>query len=159
MLGVRSPYDPGFPARARAIGGDFRRSDRLWLFDPRRIDEVRALLMEFYGTDGERSDVLITAELDVSRFGHTKGHNEVWFARRRIAWRPGRDERVRFHYDVSLVSGGFASQGGTVKYPALSPLPGTVLKIRDIPRTLLKEEERVGWWKPAGTSGAPAHTA
>ncbi|MFD3539625.1 hypothetical protein ACFWUQ_09000 [Streptomyces sp. NPDC058662] len=35
---------------------------------------------------------------------------------------------------IVLISGGFRGQGGSVTRPALAPLDGTVLEIRDIPR-------------------------
>jgi DNA repair protein RadC len=50
-LAVRSPYHPNFPARARLLGGEWDATRRVWIFDAREDDRVRALCCEIYGTD------------------------------------------------------------------------------------------------------------
>jgi DNA repair protein RadC len=50
-IAVSSPYHPGFPARARSLGGIWDRARRVWVFDAGDQDRVRALCREIYGTD------------------------------------------------------------------------------------------------------------
>jgi DNA repair protein RadC len=69
---VNSPYHPNFPARARALGGNWDALRRLWVFEAGAVEQVKSLLHEVYGTDG--SDPAASA----SRSG--AGHNSAGFA-------------------------------------------------------------------------------
>jgi DNA repair protein RadC len=51
-LVVNSPYHPNFPARARALGGDWDAARRVWVFDVGEGERVKSLLREVYGSDG-----------------------------------------------------------------------------------------------------------
>ena len=137
---VSSPFHRDFPARARAIGGDFARDgSKTWVFDARDESRARDLVREFFGTDGSPADTadLVTVHLDIS---DTAREREFYFAGRKIAERPSRDENVRLGAGVILVSGGFWSRGGTAKYPAVEPKDGTVVEIRDLPRAAVEAE-------------------
>ena len=52
-IAVSSPYHPGFPARARSLGGIWDAARRIWIFDVGDHDRVRSLCLEIYGTDGQ----------------------------------------------------------------------------------------------------------
>jgi len=43
---LSSPYHPALPERARALGGKFDRSNKVWIFDARDEERVRELARE-----------------------------------------------------------------------------------------------------------------
>ena len=59
-----------------------------------------------------------------------------------IAERRGRDEAVRLGDGVVIVEGRFGRSGGSAKYPALAP-DGVVLEVRDVPASLVAEDDTV----------------
>jgi DNA repair protein RadC len=65
---VSSPYHPNFPARARALGGDWDAGRRVWVFESGAADQVKSLLREVYGSnEGEPG-------------AGSPGHNSAGFA-------------------------------------------------------------------------------
>jgi len=52
-IAVSSPYHPGFPARARSLGGIWDAARRVWVFDASDHARVKSLCLEIYGTDGQ----------------------------------------------------------------------------------------------------------
>jgi DNA repair protein RadC len=50
---VSAPYHPGFPLRARSLGGVWDAARRVWVFDAGDRDRVRSLCREIYGSDGQ----------------------------------------------------------------------------------------------------------
>jgi DNA repair protein RadC len=52
---VSTPYHPGFPARARSLGGIWDAARRVWVFDAADDNRVRSLCHEIYGTDRPES--------------------------------------------------------------------------------------------------------
>ncbi|MGW5636469.1 hypothetical protein [Streptomyces sp. NPDC003832] len=141
-LGVTSPYNSEFVADAKAMGGRWHGASRQWTFDPRDEERLRELLRDVYGTDGSPADQadLVTVRWDISRYGHTKGDNQLYLAGRVVASRRSRDESVRLAPNVVLISGGFSAGSGSTKYPALGPTDGTVIEVRDIPRAAVADE-------------------
>lgn len=133
VLRVNAPYHPDFPSRAKGLGGKWDSGTKSWTFDPRDEERVRALCRDIFGTDGDTAPEMVTLRVDVDK---VVGRNdqECWVAGRCIARRPGRDWHVRLGEGVILLAGGFPSRGGSAKYPALEPEPGTVLEVRDVPR-------------------------
>jgi hypothetical protein len=134
QLRVRSPYHPAFREGARELGGKWDRDREEWLFDPRLEQEVRALLTRIYGWDGTYP--VLIADVRVSLDGLPDKWREarsLWLLGRELAYRPGRDARVRLVPGVKLEAGGFPPSGGSRKYPALEWKPGTVLKVFDVP--------------------------
>jgi DNA repair protein RadC len=55
-IAVSSPYHPGFPARARSLGGIWDAARRVWVFDAADHERVRALCREIYDADGTEND-------------------------------------------------------------------------------------------------------
>src|SRR5271165_1095317 len=91
-IAVSSPYHPGFPARARGLGGIWDRARRVWVFDAGDHDRVSLLCREIYGTDGpadseEGSPVFPTA------VGH--GRNEFAEAGSAVPHYYGHRRRLR----------------------------------------------------------------
>jgi DNA repair protein RadC len=74
---VSSPYHPNFPARARALGGDWDAGHRVWVFDTSEVERVKSLLREVYGSDG--------GEPTGSDGADGAGHNSVGFAEAPVA--------------------------------------------------------------------------
>jgi hypothetical protein len=134
---VRSPYHPDWPSEARARGG--RWSGGVWVFDSRDEERVRALAREIYGTDGS-PDPGGTVSVRIA-VGDAQGERGGQPARlyefgRLIASRFGRDDEPRLADGVILIHGGFAGSAGSHSYIQLGPLDGTVVEVRDVPRTV-----------------------
>lgn len=51
-LVVSCPYTPDFVAASRKLNGKWYAPNRVWLFDPRDEERVRAAMVSIYGTDG-----------------------------------------------------------------------------------------------------------
>lgn len=133
-----APYHPNMPKRARALGGRFDGVSKTWSFDVRDEERVRAMARDIYGTDGSTAVELVTVRVNLDVYPHER--QTMFFAGRKIAHRPGRDYSVRLGDGVVVVEGGFPGSGGSMKNPALSPKDGTVLEIRDLPRTAVEAE-------------------
>lgn len=142
---LASPYHPDLPAAARKIGGKSQKNaagkHTAWEFDARDEARVRALATEIYGTDGSTAVELVTVRLDMDQLSEAP---DCWFAGRRVARRPGRDDDVRLGDGVIVIEGGFAGSAGSVKYPRLGAKPGTILEVRDLPRTAVESEGQDG---------------
>jgi hypothetical protein len=128
---VRAPYHPDWPAAAKRLGGRWDPGNKTWQFDPRDTERVREKLAEIYGWDGSYpvEVVDLRIRLDLLRASTSSA---IWIYGRMVAERPARDSRVRLGSGVVLVTGGFPSSGGSRKYPEVSPLPGTVVEMRDV---------------------------
>lgn len=136
-LAVTSPYNADYVAGAKDIGGRWDGANRQWTFDPRDEERLRELLRDVYGTDGSPADQadLVTVRWNITGQGVSRGDNELYFAGRVVASRRSRDDTVRLGPNVILISGGFDYSGGSMRYPSLSPEEGTVIEIRDVPRS------------------------
>lgn len=142
---VQTPYHPEFPPAAKRMGGKWDAANRVWVFDARDEERVRALVRGLFGTDGsEEPQKLVTVRIRADLHPATDS-NALWLFGRRIAYRLGRDFPVRLGDGVVIIEGDFARRGGSRKYPALEPLPGTVLEIRDVPAELAREVAGKEW--------------
>ena len=132
-LVVKSPYHPNWPEPAKKLGGRWSPTDGAWKFDSRERAEVKALLQRIYGTAGEPIKV-VTVEMRPNEVGAAFAGDSYTALGRVIVQRPGRDMKVRYGDGVVVLSGGFPSSAGSMRYPALGqPIPGTVLRIKDVP--------------------------
>jgi hypothetical protein len=128
QLTVDSPYHPDWPAQARQLGGKFAAG--VWTFSARDEQRVRDLCREVYGTDGTPTQT-VTVTVPLRKWS---GEQTVWFAGRRIAHRPGRDQRVILGDDVVVAAGQLKSSGGSMKNPRLGDYDmDVVLEVRDVP--------------------------
>jgi len=134
---VFSPYHPDFPPKARRLGGQWK--NQVWVFDIRVAEEVKQAVIDVYGFveyPVEVTDVNILLD----RLPKEKTQDsELWLMGRLIAKRPARDARVRLGKGVIIIAGGFPPRGGSRRYPALCPLPGTVLCVFDVPVRLYEQ--------------------
>lgn len=142
---VTGPYHPEFPSKARKLGGQWR-GNKEWVFDGRDEERVRELCRSIYGTDGSATEVVTVrvrladhAAVAVDRFSTSAA--SLFLLGRQLARRLGRDSDVRLGDGVIVVEGGFASRGGSAKYPTLSAQEGTVLEVRDVPLALAQAEK------------------
>ncbi|MYV63273.1 hypothetical protein GTW37_32775 [Streptomyces sp. SID4931] len=138
-----SPYNAELIEGARDLGGDWDGASRHWHFDGRDEVRVRELARTIFGTDGsaEQEGDTVTVRWAIEGLATAKGDNELTLGGRRIAVRRGRDERVRLARGVVIIAGGFPAAAGSMRYPALAPQDGTVLEIRDFPRSAVPTDD------------------
>ena len=134
-LAVETPYHPAFPSAAKAIGGRWDPDRRVWRFDLRDEERVRALLIDLFGDPAEpRVTVRISAEgLNTAYVG------SLFALGREILCRRGRDAEVQLGEGVVLLAGGYPASAGSRQNPAIGrPLEGTILEVRDVPISLAR---------------------
>lgn len=145
-----SPYHPDLPKRAKAMGGKFNGDAKAWYFDLRTLGAVRQMSLEVYGIDPlaepeEMVNVRIFNDID-----NLPGEQTVWAMGREIVSRPSRDASVRVGQGVAVVAGGFKSSGGSRNNPSIgSCLPGTVIEVYDVPRSVAQTWIDSGWQNDA----------
>lgn len=131
---VDSPYCDRFVSRARSLGG--RWAGGQWRFDARNEDLVREALIEFYGTDGNPDEELVSARVTYPD-GCSVWHGNVQILGRPLARATGRDSGATIGDGVALVAGSINS-GGSVKNWRTVAEPGTVFLVHDLPRAAIK---------------------
>jgi hypothetical protein len=138
-----TPYNPDLPAKAKAIGGRWDSAARVWTFDARDEDRVRALAREVYGTDGSATKTVTVQHK--FKMGDSLGQS-VWMFGREIVQRPSRDEAVRLGDGVIIVEGKFQSTGGSRANPAIGKLlTDVVVEIRDVAARLIDADDEDTW--------------
>jgi hypothetical protein len=130
---VISEYNTEFVDAARNLGGKW--VSPAWVFDIRDEAAVRAACMEFYGTDGVKTDtvdirVTITSDIeartaDITVFGKV------------VARAFGRDSGAKIGAGIVIESGKFSS-GGSAKNWETTGQAGTVFLMRDVSRRLVE---------------------
>lgn len=134
FLSVSSPYNAEFVAQAKRLGGKW--SNGAWRFDARDDERVSALCRDVYGTDGTTADLVtlrVTWNQDQAEYVDALSAHG-----RTIARATGRDSGARLGDGVVLLSGGFRS-GGSMKNWYTQAVAGTVVLVRDFPRTAADE--------------------
>jgi len=126
---ANTPYNPAFPAGAKALGGKWEPASKAWSFDARDEERVLELVRSIYGTDGRTTEKTVTVRVEIE----WSGEATLRLAGAELAHRPGRDQSVRLGQGVVLLKGGFARKGGSMRYPVLAAEEGTVLEVRDVP--------------------------
>jgi excisionase family DNA binding protein len=136
-LYVESPYNIEFVKAARDLGGRWDGARKAWGFASKNEAHVRKLLTDCYGTTGDDDAELVTVKIDLAEYATTSGEcydNEIYFAGRVIAHRPGRDLRVKLGEDVIRVAGSFEGSAGSMKNPRIGVVTGVVLEVGGVPR-------------------------
>ena len=132
-LKCSSPYDPGFPAGAKQLGGRWDPAEHCWLFDPRDEQRVRDLCKRIYGTDGSAGLKTLTVRIDMDKyFGRKRYGAAVYALGRQIARVFGRDSGARLGAGVVVITGALSS-GGSRKSPDVTWPDGTIIEVRDVP--------------------------
>lgn len=135
---VEAPYHPDFPAAARKLGGCWNKP--VWTFDVRDEDRVRELCMEIYGDDG-RPQELVNLRVNIDGIVSYESQTSLYIAGREIVRIYGRDSGARLGKGVVVLKGSFSS-GGSRKNPDVEHDPGTIVEIRDVPRTAAEAAAR-----------------
>lgn len=141
IIKVRSPYNETFVKKASGIKGKW--DGEYWCFDNKNEDVLKEFLIEIYGTDGETFYKTVRVELELDKYeGATS--TTVKIGELVIAERLGRDKDVLLSKDTVIVSGGFASSGGSVKTPRLDTLENTILRTEIIEPLFEKIKDKAG---------------
>ena len=138
-LKLQTPYNPNMPAQCRKLGGIWEATEKAWYFDPRDSARVGALCLVTYGVDPTAPDpaalVDVRVHLDEVDFARQQ---EVWMFGRRVLYRPERDKPVYYGDGVIVLAGGCPGSGRSRHNPQVNYLAGTILEVRDVPRSLLE---------------------
>lgn len=134
-LAVSSPYTPDFVAASRKLNGKWYGPNRVWLFDPRDEERVRAAMVSIYGTDGSfvPETTTVTVIIDHST------DNPFFAYGREIAHRFGRDSYVKLGDGVVIIDGDFPKSCGSRRNPGLVSNGTVTLEVRDVPVSLVKD--------------------
>jgi hypothetical protein len=129
-LAVTAPYDAGFVAQAKLLGGKWDPRARTWTFDARDSARLADLLEAVYGYTPEvDSEPTVSVRIDASAWGESQA---ITLLGRKLAERRGRDDEVRLADGVVCVSGRFANRAGSARYPIIGT-NDAVLEARDVP--------------------------
>lgn len=142
-IAVISPYSTIFVAGARRLAGRWGAVtqkdgtiDKAWIFPAEVKADVRALLRDTYGEDGESE--VPTVRLRVEYHGtvqDTGGSTEVVIGGREVARIFGRDSGARLGANIVLRTGGVGS-GGSRKSPRIEVRPDTVFDLLRMPKPM-----------------------
>ena len=137
-ISVGSPFHPAFVNRAKELGGKWDSTAKVWTFDARDEDDVRALCRAVYGTDGSPDTKLVDLRITF-KSGARAGQRAVYVCGREIARAWGRDSGAKLGEGVKLVEGRITS-GGSSKNWATVVDAGSVFIVRDVPEAKARAE-------------------
>jgi hypothetical protein len=139
---VEAPYNSGFIAAMKWLSAKWSGERRVWALDQRDEARVRELCRKWYGGDG------LVADTCTIRVEWPKGDREIGrpieIHGRTIAKASGRDSGACASDGVVVLEKGFTSGGsrgnwGSRGYWTTEARPGTVVLVRDFPRTAAQE--------------------
>lgn len=107
---VVSPYNEIFVQKAHNLRGKFNAG--VWIFDDSLIDYVREIMIEIYGTTGEKPFDTVT--LVVKNYSNWNVRGTITLFGKSIARAFGRDSGARLCDDIVFIDGIYRS-GGSVK--------------------------------------------
>lgn len=136
---VHSPYNSEFVDAAKRLGGKWR--DNAWVFDAREESRVREICRENYGSDGLTANLCTIRVKLGPRDNQLCGPIEIFG--RPIARAFGRDSGAKLCTGVVLLEGSFSS-GGSHKNWYTTADTGTVVLVRDVPRSRVQEKLDAG---------------
>lgn len=138
---VVSPFNPAFTKRAKALGGRWQPESRSWVFDARDEDNIRQACMDIYGFDGRP---VVEADLVTLRVtfpgGMQRLTDAIRIGGREVARARGRDSGATIGAGVVFLAG-TPTSGGSVKNWQTVIRAGSVVEIRDFPRSMVPEAE------------------
>lgn len=122
---VRSQYNKYWIDKAKSLGGRWLPHDKVWEFSEEKEDIVKDSLFEIYGENGSPVEkVKVNIDLDVFDYDQ-----ELDICGIVAAIRPSRDAKVILKNGAYLISGSFLSSGGSSKYPSITAIPGTIVRL------------------------------
>lgn len=127
---VSSPFNRKFVKSANALDGKF--DGGLWIFDNRLESDVRQILNEVYGSDGQSEGEFVRFRIEWKdrEFASTA---PIEVAGRSIARAFGRDSGAKSGDGVIVRAGGFSS-GGSMKNWGTIVKSETIVELLDFPR-------------------------
>ena len=133
---ISTPYSAEFVRKIKLLNGRWDSNAKVWSVDARDLDTVKKILTDIYGESGIAEDAPVKRvsvrvsldEIDSADSAELFGYP--------IAKRWTRDSPVKLAPNVVVVSGGFASSGGSRKAPYLNAARDTIVEIRDIPESM-----------------------
>ena len=135
-----TPYSTDFVTEAKKLNGKWDSAAKAWVFDERDGERVREICRKIYGTDGATIDLeLVTVRLHMDKI--STDYDKLELFGRSICRRSYRDSSVKLDSSVIIVEGGFPDTGGSAKNPSLSTRTGTILEVRDVPKSIIKSED------------------
>ena len=137
-ISVASPFHPAFVRRAKELGGKWDAAAKVWTFDARDEDDVRALCRQVYGTDGSDGAKMVDLRIQF-KDGARAGQRAVYVCGREIARAWGRDSGAKLGEGVKLV-GGKITSGGSMKHWVTIVEPGSIFVLRDVPEEKARAE-------------------
>jgi len=131
---VSSPYHPALPKAARAIGGSWDASKKVWIFKISDEHLVKALYLDVYN-EWENAE---TVRVRITTHSSMRNVNDsVYICGKQIARATGRDSGARTGEDVRWVSGELPSSGGSAKYWTTFVGADSVFEIVNFPSNAL----------------------
>lgn len=131
---VESDYNTRFISGARKLHGKWERP--YWVFDSEDKKYVYELLEKVYGESiTPKAKVKVHIDLDKleEAGGYSSRDDNFEEFGRVICERRGRDQDVKLHPSVIIVSGGFRGSGGSRNYPELnSHFENTILEVKNV---------------------------
>jgi len=134
-LQVQSPYNPALPKRARAIGGDWDKTNSVWVFDLCDEELVRGVYTDIYSEwENEKTTRVRITLTDNMR---SQDNAAVYICGVEIARASGRDSGAKISPRVRWVSGDLPDSGGSTKYWRTCIDAPAVFDIVDFPEAAL----------------------
>lgn len=136
---ISCPYDRNFIEAIKRIGGHW--DGKFWIVDYRQQERAEDILLEIYGengVDGEKD--VVDIRLTGTAWADSEGDSELSLYNRRIAYRPGRDAKVRFGHGVVVVDAEFLDSSGSAKYPTIGLITeNPVFEVYNVPKSLYEK--------------------
>ena len=135
-LRVHCPFNYGFVHGAKKLAGKWQGADKLWAFDARVEALVRALCIQWFGTDGNAIPDLVDVRLTYPTGKRCLQGPATAFGRV-VGRASGRDTGARLGEGIVLVQGRVGSSGSWKNWETCIG-PETVILMHDVPRSLVK---------------------
>jgi hypothetical protein len=134
-LFVKSPYNPALPKRARAIGGDWDKTNSVWVFDMCDEELVRGVYTDIYSE--WENDNTVRARITLTGQLKSDDNAAVYICGVEIARASGRDSGAKISPRVRWVSGDLPGSGGSAKYWRTYVNAPAIFDIVDFPEAAL----------------------
>lgn len=114
-----TPYDTGFIAAIKGIGGRWNADDKRWAVPAELEERVRIILQNFYGTPLKDGMITLKISFDAADF-LARNYEDIKIGPKTICWRIKRDCPVSFSEGAYLKEGSFPESGGSKNHPAIT---------------------------------------
>lgn len=136
---ITCPYEKAFIAEIKKLGGRWHAPQ--WVVDVRQKERAEDVLLEIFGENGTDEPVdTVDIKLTGTEWNDSETSSTLKFCNRVVAYRPGRDSRVRFGSGVVVVEAEFPETGGSAKYPSLCmETDCPVFEVYNVPRAVYEK--------------------